>query len=261
MDLWGTIILQPMLNGLLLLYQLLFHNFVLAILVFTALIRAITWPLTASQMKSTRKLSELQQSESYKKIQEKYKGDREKLTQEQMRLYQEAGVSPFGSCLPLLIQFPVLIGLYQAISQAMAASPVQLFDLSRHIYTWLPNAASLIPIDNHFLWMNLGLPDRTFLLTVLVVVSTYLQSKMITPPSTGDQQAAQMSSSMTLTMPLVMGFMSLNFPSGLAIYWIATNLFSIVQTALTQPVDWKNVLSFSLTPRRAPAAPVKGRKK
>ena len=261
MDIWGTFILQPMLNGLLFIYQLLFHNFVLAILVFTALIRAITYPLQASQLKSTRKLDELQQTDGWKKTQEKYKGDKEKLAQEQMRLYQEAGVSPFGSCLPLIIQFPVLIGLYQAISQAMAASPVQLFDLSRHIYPFLPNAASLIPIDNQFLWMNLGLPDRTLLLTVLVVVSTYVQSKMITPPGAGDQQATQMSQSMTLTMPLIIGWMSLNFPSGLAIYWIATNLFSIAQTALTQPVDWKNVFTFSLGSKRAPATPVKSRKK
>jgi YidC/Oxa1 family membrane protein insertase len=260
MDIWSLFILQPMLNGLLFLYQLLFHNFTLAILVFTLLIRLITYPLTYQQQKATRKMTELQQSDSWKKMQEKFKNDKEKLAQEQMKLYQEAGANPFGACLPTLIQFPVLIGLYQSIQQAMAASPVQLFDLSRHIYPFLPNAASLIPIENRFLWLNLGLPDQLFILPILVAVSMYFQSKMITPPATGDPSAAQMSQSMTLTMPLMFGWFSLSFPSGLSIYFIISNLIGIAQTALTQPVDWKNVFSFSLgSPASAPAG--KARKK
>ena len=101
MNIWDLAILQPMLNGLLLLYQLLFHNLTLTIVVFTILTRVLTYPLTAQSQKSTRKLAELQQSDAWKKTQEKYKGEREKLAQEQMKLYQEAGVSPFGSCLPL----------------------------------------------------------------------------------------------------------------------------------------------------------------
>jgi YidC/Oxa1 family membrane protein insertase len=253
MDIWSLFILQPMLNALLFLYQLLFHNFTLAILVFTLLIRLVTYPLTYQQQRATRKMTELQQSDDWKKIQDKYKNDKEKLAQEQMKLYQEAGANPFGACLPTLIQFPVLIGLYQSIQQAMAASPVQLFDLSRHIYPFLPNAASLIPIENRFLWLNLGLPDQLFILPVLVAVSMYFQSKMITPPSSGDQQAAQMSQSMTLTMPLMFGWMSLGFPSGLSIYFIISNLIGMVQTAFTQPVNWKNVFSFSLGPAPEPA--------
>ena len=257
---WETFILQPMLNGLLFLYQLLFHNFTLAILVFTILIRLITYPLTYQQQKSTRKLTELQQSDSWKKLQEKYAKDKEKLAQEQMKLYQEAGANPFGACLPTLIQFPVLIGLYQSIQQAMAASPVQLFDLSRHIYPFLPNAASLIPMDNHFLWLNMGLPDPFYVLPILVAISMYIQSKMITPPSTGDPQAAQMSKSMTLTMPLMFGWMSLSFPSGLSIYFVISNLIGIVQTGLTQPVDWKNVFNFNLGAKQPPADKTKKKK-
>ncbi len=249
-----------MLNGLLFLYQLLFQNFTLAILIFTVLIRLITYPLTYQQQKSTRKLTELQQSDNWKKIQEKYAKDKEKLAQEQMKLYQEAGANPFGACLPTLIQFPILIGLYQAIQQAMAASPVQLFDLSRHVYSFLPNAASLIPMDNHFLWLNLGIPDQFYVMPILVAVSMYIQSKMITPPATGDPQAAQMSQSMTLTMPLMFGWISLSFPSGLSIYFIISNLIGIAQTAMTQPVDWKNVFSLSLAPK-PPAAVDKAKKK
>ena len=242
---WDTLILNPMLNALLFLYQLLFHNFTLTILVFTVLIRLVTYPLTASQQKSTRKLAELQQSDSWKKMQEKFAKDKEKLAQEQMKLYKEAGVSPFGSCLPMLIQFPVLIGLYQAINLAMAASPVQLLDLSKHIYTFLPQVAQFIPLQNSFLWLNLGLPDPFFILPLLVVATTWLQSRVMTPPTaSADPQAAQMSQSMAVTMPLMIGWMSLQFPSGLSIYWVVSNAVSIVQYAIASPINWKSVFSF-----------------
>jgi len=191
-DIWNILILNPMLNSLLFLYSLLFNNFTLTILVFTVLIRMITYPLTYQQQKATRKLTELQGSDAWKKMQEKYAKDREKLAQEQMKLYQEAGVNPFGSCLPTLIQFPVLIGLYQAINLAMATSPYQLLDLSTHIYSFLPNAAHLVPLQNTFLWLNLGLPDPFYLLPLIVVVTTWLQSRVMMPPTTGDAQAAQM---------------------------------------------------------------------
>ena len=261
MDIWTLFILQPMLNALLFLYQLLFHNFTLAILVFTVLIRMITYPLTYQQQRSARKLTELQQSDGWKKMQEKYAKDKEKLAQEQMKLYQEAGVNPFGACLPTLIQFPVLIGLYQSIQQAMATSPIQLFNLSQHIYAFLPNAASLIPMDSRFLWLNLGLPDPFFVLPILVAISMWIQSKMITPPSTGDPQAAQMSQTMAITMPLMFGWLSLQFPSGLSIYFVISNLIGIAQTAVTQPVDWKNVFSLGLSPAPSGAAARAGRRK
>jgi YidC/Oxa1 family membrane protein insertase len=240
---WDTFILNPMLNSLLFLYDLLFNNFVLAILVFTILIRLLTYPLTAKSQHAQKRLAELQQSENWKKTQEKYAKEREKLAQEQMKLYQEAGVNPFGSCLPTLIQFPVLIGLYQAINLAMAASPVQLLDLSRHIYSFLPNAAQLVPLQNQFAWLNLGLPDPFYVLPIVVVVTTWLQTKIMTPAS-ADPQAAQMSQSMALTMPLMIGWMSLQFPSGLSLYWVISNIVSIVQYALTMPVNWKQVFSF-----------------
>jgi len=258
-DIWNLLILNPMLNSLLFLYQLLFNNFTLTILVFTVLIRLITYPLTAQQQKSTRKLAELQQSDAWKKMQEKYGKDKEKMAQEQMKLYQEAGVNPFGSCLPTLIQFPVLIGLYQAINLAMAASPVALLDLSTHIYNFLPNAAHLVPLQNSFLWLNLGLPDPFYLLPLIVVVTTWLQSRVMTPASGGgDPQAAQMSQSMAITMPLMIGWMSLQFPSGLSIYWVVSNVVSVVQYALASPVDWKTVLDvrtmFGGGPKKPPVS-------
>jgi YidC/Oxa1 family membrane protein insertase len=258
---WDLLILNPMLNTLLFLYDILFHNFALAILVFTIIIRLITYPLTAQQQKSTKKMAELQQSDAWKKMLEKHGKDREKLAQEQMKLYKEAGVSPFGSCLPMLIQFPVLIGLYQAINLAMAASPVQLLDLSRHIYPFLPNVDNIIPLDNRFLWLNLALPDPFYILPLLVVVSTWVQSKVMMPATaSADPTAAQMSQTMTMMMPIMIGWMSLQFPTGLSLYWVIGNLVSIAQYAFTMPVNWKQV--FTLRPAKpATAVPEKARRK
>jgi YidC/Oxa1 family membrane protein insertase len=177
-----------------------------------------------------------------------------------MKMYQQAGVNPFGGCLPTLIQFPILIGMYQAITAVMAASPLQLLTLSKHLYPFLPNAASLIPLDNQFLWMNLGLPDPYYVLPVLVLVTTWLQSKVMTPASTSaDPQAAQMSQTMAYTMPIMFAYFSLSFPSGLSIYFIAANIIGIVQYALTSPINWKSV--FSLRPAPPPPAPAKSSKK
>jgi YidC/Oxa1 family membrane protein insertase len=259
-DVWNLLIINPMVNGLLFLYHVLFNNFTLSLAVFTLLIRVITFPLTLQQMRSTKKMTELQQSDAFKKMQEKYAKDKEKLGQETMKLYQAAGVNPLGGCLPTVIQFPILIGLYQAINLAMAASPVQLLALSKHLYPFLPNVTSLIPIDNRFLWLNLGLPDPYFIITVLVVATTWIQSKVMTPPS-ADPQAAQMSQSMAVTMPLMIGWMSLQFPSGLSIYWIIGNILSIVQYAVTPgtKINWKKVLSFNSAPAPVPAKAQKKR--
>jgi len=258
---WDTFILEPMVNSLLFLYQLLFHNFTLAILVFTILIRLITFPLTYQQQKATKKLTELTSSDEYKRVQEKYAKDKEKLAQEQMRLYQTAGVNPFGSCLPTLIQFPVLIGLYQAITQAMAASPVQLLNLSAHLYRFLPNASTLIPLNNKLGWLNLGLPDPYYALPLLVVASTWFMSKIMTPPAaSADSQQAAMSQQMTLMMPLMIGWMSLTLPSGMSVYWVISNVIGAAQYIFTpgQKVNWKNVLSFRSP---APAAAAVRKKK
>jgi YidC/Oxa1 family membrane protein insertase len=250
---WNTIILNPMVNILIWIYNLAFHNFGVAIVIFTIIIRLITYPLTAQQLKSTKKMQELTGSKKYQEIQKKYKDDKEKLAQEQMKLYKELGINPFGSCLPTIIQFPIMIGLYQAISLAMASAPVQLLNLSRSLYTFIP-AAALIPLNSKFLWMNLGLPETATpllqvgtivvpILTILVVLTTWLQSKLMTPPSTtpGDQSAA-MSNMMTLSMPVLMGFIAYSLSSGLALYFIISNILGIAQYAVMGNVHWSNLL-------------------
>jgi YidC/Oxa1 family membrane protein insertase len=239
-----------MINTLLVIYNFLGQNFGLAIIVFTILVRLITYPLTAQQMKSTQKMQEMQKSSKWLEIQKKFKDDREKLSQEQMKLYKEMGVNPFGSCLPTLIQFPIIIGLYQAIIRVLAVTPIQLVDLSRHIYPFI-NASALVPINNNFLWMDLSLPEKDFglaiagigipILAILVVITTFLQSKLMTPPSTGEQ-GAQMTQAMNLYMPLFMGYLAYTFSSGLALYFVASNLVGILQYAVMGKLDWRNLI-------------------
>ena len=228
---WDTLIINPFTNVLLLIYYLLGRNFALAIIVFTILVRAITYPLTIQQQKSAKAMQELQPK--LQELQKKYAKDKEKLQQEQMQLYKEAGVNPLGGCLPLLLQFPVFIGLYQVIMLVMAVNPLQMLGLSKHIYPWLPQLGLpqlglLMPLNNQFLWLNLGQPDLFYVLPILVVVTTYWQQKVMTPPST-DAQSQAMNKQMALMMPLMFGYFVMVSPSGLGLYWLVSNLIGVAQ--------------------------------
>jgi len=252
---WDTLIINPMVNTLLWIYSVLGQNFGLAIILFTLLVRLITYPLTAQQMKSASAMQDMQKSKKWQEIQKKYKGDREKLAQEQMSLYKEMGVNPLGSCLPTLIQFPIIIGLYQAIIRALAVTPIQLLDLSTHIYPFI-NASALIPLNNRFLWMDLSHPERLMIfgfgvpvLAILVVITTYMQSKLMTPMAQPGDQSAQMTKAMNLYMPFLMGWLAYSFSSGLALYFVASNLFTILQYAVMGKLEWSNLLPSVNLPR------------
>jgi YidC/Oxa1 family membrane protein insertase len=252
---WNTIILQPAVNALIFIYDVLGQNFGLAIIVFTALVRLLTLPLTYQQMRSSMVMADIQKSDRYKKMQEKYKNDKQKMSEEQMKLFREVGYNPFSGCLGLLVQFPIIIGLYQAVIRSLAATPAQLFDLSKFLYSSIP--ANLIPLNTKFLWMaNLGQPERLPLLflqgtsleflvnqipvlTILVVISTYLQTKLTTP-SSGDQQSAQMTQMMSLYMPLLLGYFAYTLASGLALYFVTSNLLGIVQGLVMRRVREAN---------------------
>jgi YidC/Oxa1 family membrane protein insertase len=243
---WDAFI-SLMINILLFIYDLIGQNFGWAIIIFTVLVRVVTYPLNARQMKSSKAMQEMQSSKKWQDIQKKYKDDKETLAQKQMELYREMGVSPFGSCLPLLIQFPIIIGLYQAIIRTLAVTPLQLVNLSKHIN----DGANLIPINNLFWWMDLSEPERLPImgigipvLAILVVITSYIQTKMVTPPgSPGDGgQGAQMTQAMTLYMPFLMGYLALTFASGLGLYFIATNLATIAQYMITGQANFDNIL-------------------
>jgi YidC/Oxa1 family membrane protein insertase len=233
--LWNTVVVNPMMNILLWIYTVLLQFSIpgaygIAIIVFTLVVRAITLPFYAQQQKAMKKQQALMQSEEWKSMQKKYAKDREKLSQEQIKLYQKAGVNPLGGCLPALIPWPIMIGLYQSITTVMGAQPEQLMELSKHVYQFLPALAAAVPVQSDFLGMNLaGTPTGfAYAIPALVLISTWAQQRMMVMPS-ADPQSAQMNQSMMVMMPLFIGYISLSFPVGLSLYWIVFNIVGIVQ--------------------------------
>jgi len=224
---------------LLLLYTFLGHNTVVAIAVLTLLINLLVLPLTLRQQKSARKMQEFQPQLA--KLQKKYAKDKERLTQEQMKLYKEAGINPMGGCLPLLVQLPIWFGLIGAIRYCIPSTPLDLFQFSHHIYKWLPGVVGLVPLQSTFLGMDLGRPPSSaqwwsYSLPVLVFVTSWLQQKLITPPTTSDDksQSAMMSKQMQTMMPLMMMFFTLQYAVGMSVYFVISNLIRIAQYYLVQ---------------------------
>jgi YidC/Oxa1 family membrane protein insertase len=221
-SLFDTVLLRPILNFLAILSKYLFGSFGLAIVILTIIIRGLTMPLTQSQLRSTRAMQELQPK--LKELQKKYAKDKERLNQETMKLYKEQGVNPVGCALPMLIQLPIWIALYQAVIQGVAFAPENLLGLSRQLYS-VPLIQETVPLNRHFLWLDLGTGD--IFMAILVAVSMWVLQKMSQQPST-DPSQQQMGRIMLWLMPLMFGFFALTFPSGLSLYWVLTNLMSIV---------------------------------
>jgi YidC/Oxa1 family membrane protein insertase len=241
LNIWDIAMLQWMINVLIALSHFLFNNFGLTIIVLTIIIRLVLYPLTLRQLRATKAMTTLQPR--LQELQKKYAKDKQRLAQEQMRLYKESGVNPAGCAIPMIIQFPIWIALYQAIVLALAVNPEALLNLSRYFYSWAIPLASL-PLNNSFLGLNLAVGNT--LLAIVVGVTMWIQQKMVTPTNQ-DPRMAQQSQMMLWMMPIIFTFFSLSFPSGLALYWVVSNIFSIVvQYYVT---GWGG-LSFSF--RRAP---------
>lgn len=159
----------------------------------------------------------------------------------------------------MFIQFPVWIALYSGIRMALASRPLELIKLAKNIYPALPNLAQIVPLNPHFLTMDLGHPPQGgafpanvlgYGLVILVAATMWLQQKMITTPST-DPQSAQMNQSMQI-MPLMFGFMSLQFPLGLSLYFVISNVAGIVIQYFIS--GWGDLAGWKeLLPGRAPA--------
>lgn len=239
-----TFIVNPLITVLALLYSLLGNNIVLAIVVLTVVIRLATSPLLIRQQQATAKMQELQPEIA--KLREKHKNDREKLAQEQMELFRKHGVNPLGGCLPLFIQLPILIALYQAIIHGLSATPYQVVDLADRFL--IPSLGNLVPMQNVFAGMDLTLPPtvnptHALLLPMLVFVTTWLQSKLTIPtpkpPADGkEDQAAQMTRTMTTIMPIMFALFALSFSVGISIYFVVSNLVGIVQYTLMGKAQW-----------------------
>ncbi len=252
--LWNEVIIRPMLNTLLVLYVLCFSQMGIAIIAFTVLVRVVTIPLTVRQVRQMRAMTGLQPR--VREIQERYAGDRQRISQETMRLYRESGVSPVGCLGPLIVQMPILIGLFRVLIQTLFNNPEDLVNLSDKLYPWITfvpiHAAA--PVNSQFLWLDLSQPDPSpIVMPILVAASTWVQQKMTQMPSPDPRQ--QSSQTMMLwMMPIFLGAFSLGWPSGLPLYWVVSNIIGIgIQYFIT---GWGPL--FPLFPKRgddAAAAP------
>jgi YidC/Oxa1 family membrane protein insertase len=222
-ELWSLIILNPVLNVLIALSHILFGSFGLAIIALTVIVRLILWPLTKRQLNSTKALQSMQPK--IQELQKKYGKNQQKLQQEMMRLYREAGVNPMGCLWPMLIQFPIWIALYQSIMRALATTPESLLDLAHHLYSW-EVVSQAIPLNSHFLWLNLG-SQGDLLLAIIVGGTMWIQQKMTTAPTVDPRQQST-NSMMLLMMPFMFGLLVLMFPSGLALFWAVSNIIGII---------------------------------
>ncbi len=174
----------------------------LAIVIMTIIVKLILYPLTKKQIESTKAMMSIQPK--MKEIQEKYKDDKQRLNMELANLYKNEGVNPLAGCLPLLVQMPIMIGIFYGIRDFSYAGP------------------------SNFLWMeSISNPDPMYILPVLSALTTFIQSRQTMPDTSSPQNKI-----MLYFMPLFIGYISLNFPAGLVIYWVVMNIMQIGQQAL-----------------------------
>lgn len=234
------------------------NNYGLTIILFTILIKAIMIPLSVKQQKS---MVEMQRLKPFLDIlQEKYKDDKERLNQETMKLYQEHKVNPAGGCLPMLLQFPIIIGLYQVILKPLqyimhlpldkVAQITELLGFSGTGKSEIVIAQSaaqnmdlisselgiqIMPIDFNFLGLDLSLQPDFMILNVLWIIpilsaaTAYLSTWVMQKLSGSSAQQAQQMKSMNIIMPLMSGYFCFIMPAGVGLYWIMSNVVQIIQ--------------------------------
>lgn len=185
------------------------HQYGLSIIIFTIIVKVLLLPLTIKQTKSTKAMQDIQPR--IQEIQEKYKNKPEKQNQEIVKLYGEAKINPLAGCLPLLIQMPILIGLFSVLRDPVA-------------HGVFASKAQFMAADTGFLWMS-NLTDKNIILGVLSGISAYVMQKIMTPP---DQQQGSMKM-MTYMMAAFSLYWGVTFPAGVILYWTVSNLFSIAQ--------------------------------
>ncbi len=237
---FNLIFTYPIFNVLILLYRL-FGDLALSIIVLTIMLRLVLFPLTVKQLKSQKAMQAIQPQMA--EIRKKYPKDRQAQYQEIQAIQKAYGVRPLAGCLPLLIQLPVLYGLFFALNNVLR-SP-KLGNINNIIYPFLPHFHSLSQLNLYLNWfaflgvhINLGAPDPTHVLPILAGLATFVQLRM------SQLQTANMSSgkdtnamatqmkTMQYIMPLITVFIGWGFPAGLALYWTTSSIFAIVQQYL-----------------------------
>lgn len=190
-----------------------FPNYGLAIFFLTLFIKLLLFPLTRSSVKSMKVMQDMQPK--MQQIQKKYKDNPQKQQEELMKLYKENGANPLSGCLPLLIQMPIILALFTGIRN--------YFD---------PNNPGVSLEHAGFFWIappqyNLGMPDPYFILPVLAAIATFVQQKV--SMASGPAAADQTQKTMLYIMPIFMGWVSSQFPAGLALYWVFYSVLSALE--------------------------------
>lgn len=252
-----AILIKPFATVLVAIYHVLFLVHVpfalgFSIILLTVLIRVILHPFTSSQLNAQKKMQSL--SPHLAKLKQQHKGDSKRIQAETMKLYKEHGINPAAGCLPLLIQLPILIGLYQVLQRVVALNG-KTFIESVKALVYFPNAlVPTKPWDTTFFGLSLGQsPGVVFkaggflilLIPLFTVVLQLLQAKMMMPkavkeyPSDSPKEKkekeksedamAAVQSQMTYLMPLMIGVFSFQFPLGISLYWNTLNIFGIIQ--------------------------------
>jgi len=239
-------------------------NFGFAIIVLTIVFRVVLLPLGIKQIKSMQAMQALQPK--IKEIQKKYKGNKQKIQEQTMKLYQEYGVNPLGGCLPLLLQFPILIAMYSVIRAPVPSPPDPETGVVQYTNNHLPEDSELFRDvtahrgeGQHFLFMNLqcspqsagktvpvlntkrqpsgatvncgdSVPDRIpyYVMLVLMIGTTFYSSRQ-TQKATPASAQSQQTQIITKVMPLMFGVFGFAFPAGLVLYWTVSNIFQIGQ--------------------------------
>jgi YidC/Oxa1 family membrane protein insertase len=233
------IITYPIFNVLMLLDHL-FGDFALSIIVMTLLIRLVLYPLTLQQLKSSKATQAIQPQMA--EIRRKYAKDPRAQQEAISALYKESGVNPLAGCLPLLIQLPVLYGLFYALNTVLRNpaiyKPNGVAIINKIIYPFLPHFAKLPDFNlNWFTFINpafhisLGAPDPTHILPIVAGLMTFVQLRMSQPKTSSNSKdmMTQQMQMMQFLMPAITIFIGWNLPAGLAVYWTTTSLFSAVQ--------------------------------
>jgi YidC/Oxa1 family membrane protein insertase len=240
-DFFNLFLIDPLTN-LFVLLATLTGSAGIAVILLTLIIRLATYPLQRKQMHSTRMMAALQPR--MQEIQKRYK-DPKRRSEEQMKLYREAGFNPLGCVSSMIIQFPILWALYRTFIYAVGEPPESLVRLSDRLYNW-GYLRSGLPLKSDFLWLHLGRSDL-LVLPVLVAATTYVLQKMSTMPAM-DEKARAQASMMNFLMPLFFGYITINLPSGLALYYVLSNIIGMIMQYVYVgggPFNWRGVLGLN----------------
>ncbi|PIR69592.1 MAG: hypothetical protein COU47_02445 [Candidatus Niyogibacteria bacterium CG10_big_fil_rev_8_21_14_0_10_46_36] len=237
LSIYNDFFFQPLFNALVFLTGLMpLHDLGLAVIVLTVLVRFVIFPFTHRSIVTQIKIREIEPE--IKKIREKHKNNQQEIAQKTMELYKQHGVSPFSGCLMLIIQFPVLIALYQVFIKSISDSAHLLYS-----FIALPEK-----INVQFLSL-VNLTEASLIVAILAGLSQFIQMKLAIPPNT-EKAGASSPEDMTkrfmsqakYIFPIFIILISLRFPAALALYWTTSNVFAILHEGVVRKK------SFALAP-------------